>query len=95
MVFLRRRQPNLDSPLQFLQPSGDFPGVGAAVEGADADMALALRAETAAGLDDGVRPAKNFVECLPVRGAFGRAAPFKTSRKSSPVTASFLHTFKD
>jgi hypothetical protein len=59
MVFLRRRQPNLDSPLQFLQPSGDFPGVGAAVEGADADMALALRAETAAGLDDGVRPASN------------------------------------
>jgi hypothetical protein len=43
------------SPLQFLQPARDFLGVGAAVEGADAEIAFAFRAKTAAGRDDHVR----------------------------------------
>jgi hypothetical protein len=47
------------SPLQFLHflgiPARDFLGVGAAVERADAEIAFALRAKTAAGRDDHVR----------------------------------------
>src|SRR4051794_24174359 len=62
-------------PLQFLQAAGDFFGVGAAVEGADAEIAFTLGAETAAGGDDYVGVAENFIEGLPTADAFGSAHP--------------------
>jgi len=58
-------------PLQRRQPARHFLRVGAAVERADAEIALAFRAKTAAGRDDHVGFAQNFVERLPARDAFG------------------------
>src|SRR5262245_25553602 len=57
------------SPLQFLQSSRDFLRVGAAVEGADAEVSFALRTKAAAGRDDNVRVGEDFVEGAPARDA--------------------------
>src|SRR6266542_3302974 len=53
------------SPLQSLQTLRHGLGVDAAVEGADAEIAFAFRAEAAAGGDDDVRFGENSVERLP------------------------------
>src|SRR5881628_525117 len=60
------------SPLQSLQSAGDLLGVGAAVEGADAEIAFAFRAEVAAGRDNDVRFGQNSVERFLTRDALRR-----------------------
>src|SRR5206468_6577687 len=67
------RLPSL--PLQRLQAPGDFLGVGAAVKGRDAEKALAVFPETAAGRDDHVCFIQNGVEGLPTGGTRGRLRP--------------------
>ena len=63
------------SPLQFLQPPRNLLRIGAAVERADAEIAFALRAKTAAGRDDHVCVIQNLVERLPARDTFRSPHP--------------------
>src|SRR5688572_17631456 len=62
-------------PLQRLETLRDLLGVGATVEGADAEVALALRAESAAGRDNHVHVVEDLVERLPARDAIRSLRP--------------------